>query len=82
MPQQLADIPELPRLAVHVWSWFLELDSSRGNSGFSHFPITYADLKAWQEMTRIRLEPWEVSALRRLDAAYIKSVAETQRNET
>lgn len=38
-------------------------------------PITYQEIKAWCELTGVVLSPWEVNAIKRLDAVYMKVVS-------
>ena len=76
MPQQLQDVPELPSLASHIWGWFIELHESRGNNGMGTSPITYRDIRDWSDITRTRIEPWEIRALRKVDSAFLQSSAE------
>ena len=48
--------PDVPHCAVHLWQWFVDLS---GNE-----TLTYAELKAWRDMTGVEPSPFEVSALR------------------
>jgi hypothetical protein len=76
MPKQLAEAPELPSLASHVWVWFCELHEARGGGGMGVSPISYRDIQDWSELTRTRIEPWEIRAIRKVDCAFIQSAAE------
>lgn len=76
-PQVLLDAPVLPDACVELWGIFTELHACR-NSGFGPAPITFADIDAFQRVSGIRLEPWELAAIRRADAAYLESYAERQ----
>lgn len=73
MPQQLADAPNLPELAAHVWEYFLQLHIERGSSGMSHRAITSTGIKDWCEISRIKLEPWELRAIRAIDNEWMRS---------
>lgn len=66
--------PELPSIARPIWRAFLELHRTR-SGGFGPGPITYAEIDAWQRTMCVRLLPWEVFALRRVDDAFIESTA-------
>jgi hypothetical protein len=57
----------VPISAAYVWSWFWQLDCGR-SAGFSANQIAWADIKAWSELTGIRLRRWELRALRAMDA--------------
>jgi hypothetical protein len=64
--------PELPLGARHIWRAFLELHRTR-SGGFGPGPITYAEIDAWQRTMCLRLLPWEIFALRRVDDAFLES---------
>jgi hypothetical protein len=76
MPQELAEFPDLPYYLRHVWDYFLELHAERGGNGFGLNPIRRKDIKDWEECTGIRLEGWELRAIRAADAEFMKSQAE------
>jgi hypothetical protein len=71
LPEELANAPEKPVLGGHVWDWFLELSRARGANGFSIEPLKYLDIAAWSNLTRTRIEPWELRALCLLDGMYV-----------
>jgi hypothetical protein len=78
MPAQLAEAPELPPLAAHVWGYFAELSRFRGRNGTLRGanPITPTGIKDWCWLSRTTLQPWEIRAIARLDEAYLKSNAD------
>lgn len=73
MPQQLKEAQEIPQLAQHVWYYFLELHAERGNNGMAPMRITSTGIKDWCFVSGIRLERWEIKAIRRIDSAWITS---------
>jgi len=62
----------MPEVLVYLWDWFLQLDNARGGSGFGINPISYSEIQAWAQLLGIRPEPWEVEALKRVDAVRIR----------
>lgn len=74
MPEELENEPELNPLVRHVWGWFCELNQARNAGGMAVSPIGYQDIKAWSEITGTKIMPWEVTALRRTDAAFLHSI--------
>lgn len=76
----LAGDEELPAQCEHVWVWFGELAAARGSNGWGPNPITWADLAAWQRLTGARPTPREVEWILRLDHAWLKSVADAQKD--
>lgn len=72
----------LPEGFDFIWGVFGELNVGRG-SGFAPNPIAWADILAWSVLYSIRLDPWELDALRLLDAVWLKAMSEGRKaNET
>lgn len=72
-PQLLAEAPELPVLAAHLWRWFLDLNSTeRMDGGMSPGRITSGILRDWCWATGNNPALWERLALRRLDSLWIR----------
>lgn len=56
-----------------MWEWFADLSAARDfvlgyGVGLAQ-PIRYTEIAAWASLMRIKLEPWEVRALRLVDEA-------------
>lgn len=66
----LVDVTGLPGGCEFVWDVFSELNITR-QAGFAPNPITYQEILAWVQLTGLMLEPWEVSALKQLDVAFL-----------
>jgi hypothetical protein len=62
---------EFPQLMSHVWSAFITLSNSRTQGFSGPNPITYEQIKAWKELTETPVSPWEIIAIKRLDAVYM-----------
>ncbi len=71
VPVELQDQPELPESAVHVWDWFLDLNSGRTASMAGLNAISYLEIQAWADMTGEQLARWEVVAIKALDRAFL-----------
>lgn len=74
-PAKLANAPAMPIGCGRLWADFLELSHCRGSTQTGAMPITFADLDAWQRVRGVRLEAWEVDAIRRADMAFLKAFA-------
>lgn len=55
--------------------WFGELSAARTSNGFGMNPLSYAEILAWATLTRRSPAPVEVSALRRIDSAFLTIMA-------
>ena len=80
-PALIANAPKLPDGCDQLWHDFLELHDSRGSTGFGPMRITFSDLHAWQTMRGLRLQGWELDAIRRADNAWLKDYGERQKKE-
>lgn len=73
------DGPQFPDTMEFVWGAFLDLNASRGGSGFGASPLTYADIQTWMTVLSHRLDIWEINAIRRLDITWLRVQSEAQR---
>lgn len=62
----------MPEVLAYLWDWFLQLDNARGGNGFGLNPISYSEIQAWAQLTRIKPEPWEIEAIKRVDSVRIR----------
>ena len=72
-PEELCG-PELPPEGAHWWHWWCELAQGRQN-GLAVSPITWADVAAWAALTGRQLDPFDLNAIRAIDAAFVVSKA-------
>lgn len=72
-PKELAEAPPLPELAAHVWTWFLELHVDREYAKGEPRPIRSREFIDWMTLTGARPAPWEIRAIRAVDAAWRES---------
>lgn len=70
--EELRTLKPLPAETKYIWSWFEDLSAARG-AGFSIEPISWGDMRAYFDLIRLQPARWEVSALRRLDDAFLTS---------
>lgn len=75
MPEELANEPDIPESAAHVWHYFIQLNRARGSNGFGANPLSYTEIKNWCELSGIRLEQWELDAIVEMDSAFITESA-------
>ena len=71
LPDELANAPPMPAEMAHVWRWFCELHASRTHGQFGAFPIGYGEIAAWAALTGVSPKPYEVTALRAIDDAFL-----------
>lgn len=65
VPEQLN--LEIPELFYEVWTWFLELNKTRGSNGFTPSPISYMEIKAWSDLTNRKPTSHQVALINELD---------------
>ena len=66
------DIPEIPQCLMHVWSWFLQLNSQRPSNGFGMNPITNQDMWFFFQLEGIEPESWELNLIRQFDRVVLQ----------
>jgi hypothetical protein len=47
------------------------------STGMGNVPITWQELKAWQDQTGIELQPWEARILKQASRAYVTQAQES-----
>lgn len=67
----LEDGPALPDEAAYLWGWYCELAAARNSNGFGPVPLSFAEIDAWARLNARVLHPFELRALRALDAAWL-----------
>lgn len=70
----LKDMPTLPSQTVHIWEYFITLSSRRTWSESGPYPISFHDIAAWQGITCIKLEKWELDALIQIDKVWLEQI--------
>lgn len=68
--------PELPAECLYVWTWFCELNETRGmRAGPGGLvlpqPLSFAELDAWARLTRRQLRAGETELLRAIDRIWL-----------
>lgn len=63
--------PDMPEVrAEHLLSYLFEVGPTMSSGGYPG-PLTHEELRSWQDLVGIELQPWEVRFLRRLSCEYI-----------
>lgn len=68
------DVPEVPDIVEHVWTWWWQLNSRRAPGFDAMAPITYSEIYHWSTLTRTQITPNEINMLIQMDDAYIQAV--------
>jgi len=74
MPEALANLPELPPHAAHLWEYFTELSRKRVMGFNGPASLQFVDIEAWGRLKRVRLDPWELDAILTLDDLFLASL--------
>lgn len=74
----LAAEPSLHPGLKLIWSDFLDLHSTRPVQMGEPRRITYSELESWSRVRGVRLERWEIDAIRAADQAYLLSLKESR----
>jgi len=71
-PRRLTEA-EVPSWGQYLLNLFWDLQSARGSTGWGPAAMSWADMTAWIQLRRLRLDAWEVDVLRRLDQAWLQA---------
>jgi len=55
------------------WQWFCELNSGRQSNGMGVNVLSWAELKAWTELTDNHPTPFEIHVLKLIDIEYVNA---------
>lgn len=80
-PKELLKKPELSPINAHVWEYFGELNQGRDRDDSGPKKTSWRELEAWANMTGRRLDPWEIRALRKIEAEYLDFMAAERAKE-
>lgn len=78
-PSEFPDAPEVPDPVQAVWFTFWELSAARGSNGFGPNALTFTEIQAWSDLSDQPLSPWEVRALKVMDAEYLTAAAKLEK---
>ncbi|MGG5810942.1 phage tail assembly chaperone [Falsiroseomonas sp. CW058] len=72
-PRELDAAPGLPHGTERLYDIFAQLSAGRSYGMSGPMPLSSLEIQAWCSLTGQRLDGWELTAIRRLDAAWIKA---------
>lgn len=70
---ELAALPPLPPLGAHLWTYFAELNLTRGHAGLGPARLSRAEIALWEREEGVRLALWERQTILRMDRAWMAS---------
>jgi hypothetical protein len=70
--------PDMPEEMIHVWDAFLSLHSGRTYGMNAPNPLSWVDIKAWDDLMRADMKEWEVRAVKALDGLWLRIMAEAR----
>jgi hypothetical protein len=65
------DPPPIPPAGAYLLEHFGSLSAGRGSSGFGPLPLSATEILSWSKLSRRRLNAWEFSVIRDLDAVWM-----------
>jgi len=74
------ETPPFPIPLAYLWAAYQRLRRRKGGSGFGISPLEWPDIDAFSRLSGLRLLPWEVAMLEKLDDAYIRNAADALKN--
>jgi len=68
--------PPFPDRYAHIWSSFLDLHTGRSYGANGPNPLSWSDVKAWDDLMDVGLKEWEVRAIKALDLLWLRVMGE------
>jgi hypothetical protein len=68
--------PPFPDRYGHIWQAFLDLHTGRSYSANGPNPLSWADMRAWDDLMHVGLKEWEVRAIKALDLLWLRLIGE------
>jgi hypothetical protein len=65
-----------PEEAEYLFNWFWQVHQGRAQGFSGPLPLDAKEIKAWAELSGISLTPWEFQVIRKMDRAFLDTVAE------
>ena len=68
--------PPFPDRYAHIWHAFLDVHAGRSYGMSGPNPLSWPDIKAFDDLFGLGLKEWEVRAIKALDLLWLRVVAE------
>lgn len=65
----------MPDGMLYLWQAFRRLSLRRSSNGFGVNPLTWPEIEAFNRLSGLRLEPWEVEIVEHLDGIFLAQQA-------
>lgn len=75
---ELENIPELPPLAAHIWSAFMDLCRTRQSAGMGPASLSRLEIRLFEQDEGMTFDPWERKLILSVDRAWLASVSAQQ----
>lgn len=62
-----------------MWEFFNELQTGRTSNGFGPNPLSFSEIESWARLTGRKVAPWEVRAIKQVDAVYLETLTNGKR---
>lgn len=70
--------PPFPDRLSYLWEAFLSLHSGRTYGAMAPNPLSWSDIKAWNDLMDANLKEWDVRAIKALDMLWLKIMGEAR----
>jgi hypothetical protein len=67
---------EIPAPLRYLWTYFWDLNCGRPITQAGYGPIPAVEFRAWEELNEVKLRSWELGALKKIDALFLKVMIE------
>jgi hypothetical protein len=72
--------PPFPERLAYLWSAFLSIHSGRTYGAMAPNPLSWVDIKAWNDLMSADMTEWEIGVIKALDTTWLRVVAEARKD--
>lgn len=72
--------PPFPERLAYLWDAFLSLHSGRTYGAMAPNPLSWVDIKSWNDLMGADMKEWEVRAVKALDLLWLRVTAEARKD--
>lgn len=70
--------PPFPDRCAYLWDAFLSLHSGRTYGAMAPNPLTWVDIKAWDDLMNAGLKEWDIRVIKALDLLWMRVMGEAR----
>lgn len=76
----MLEVPPMPEALAYLWNAFWRIRVRKGTDAMGNVqPIGWGDLDAFNRLSGLKLNPWEIDLIEQIDTVYLQARAKVLR---